>query len=241
MKYKKIKEAIFLSRPNRFIAYAIVDGERTVVHVKNTGRCKELLREGAVVYLEDYEGDIRKRKTRYSLVAVEKKENTGKSGIRLVNMDSLAPNKVVGEALLNGSIFLPGFEGGLTLIKPESTFGDSRFDFYIEGNQGSKAYIEVKGATLEDMDVARFPDAPTERGVKHINELCNTIEQGFLAYIIFVIQMKDILYFEPNDEMHLAFGQALRIAKEKGVSILAYDCKVTKSSMKINKPVPIRL
>lgn len=241
MKYKKIKEATFLSRPNRFIAHVMVDGKEEVVHVKNTGRCKELLYQGATVYLEDYVDDMRGRKTRFSLVAVEKIEEGLKPCIRMVNMDSLAPNKVVAEALNSGTIVLPGMEEGLTRIKPESTFGDSRFDFYVEGYQDCKAFIEVKGVTLEDRGVVRFPDAPTERGIKHINELCKAKEQGYLAYIIFVVQMKDVLYFEPNDETHLKFGEALRVANVKGVQILAYDCHVTESSMEISKPVTVKV
>ena len=241
MKYKKIKEATFIARPNRFIARVFVDEKEETVHVKNTGRCRELLKPGARVYLEDYEGDLRSRKTRFSLVAVEKPCNDVKGGVRLVNMDSQAPNKVVGEGLATGAIALPGFEAGLSLIKSESTFGGSRFDFYVEGKEGEKAYIEVKGVTLEEDGVVRFPDAPTERGVKHIKELCKAMEEGFFAYVIFVVQMKDVSFFEPNDVTHAAFGEALREAASNGTQVLAYDCKVTPDSMEIGVPVEVQV
>lgn len=241
MNYKKTKEAIFISRPNRFIANVMVDGERQTVHVKNTGRCKELLYEGVRVYLEDHGVFQKTRKTRYSLIAAKKKDSKIESGTRLVNLDSHAPNRVVGECLADGRIVLPGFDKKVIQIRPEMTFGASRFDFYVEGNEGRKAYIEVKGVTLEECGIARFPDAPTERGVKHINELCYAMEQGFAAYLIFVIQMKGISFFEPNDKTHPAFGEALREANRKGVIILAYDCNVTGDSMTIGSPVEVKL
>lgn len=234
MKYSKIKEGIFLSRPNRFIAKVLIEGREETAHVKNTGRCRELLQSGATIYLEDHEGDMRSRKTRFSLVAVEK-------GVRLVNMDSQAPNKVVAEGLASGTIVLPEFEEGLTYIKSESSFADSRFDFYVEGRNGRRGYIEVKGVTLEDQDTVRFPDAPTERGVKHIKELCKARKEGFLSYVIFVVQMKDVSFFEPNDETHYAFGEALREAASKGVYVLAYDCLVGKDSMEIKDRIEVRL
>lgn len=253
MQYKDIREAIFLSRPNRFIAIADIDGETHTIHVKTTGRCRELLYEGAKIFLEDHGDDRKTRKTRYSLVAAAKKEaceGTGnrkgnfesRAAGRLVNIDSQAPNKAVGEALADGSILLPGFEKQLVRIRPEMTFGGaSRFDFYVEDCKGKKAYIEVKGVTLEENGVARFPDAPTERGVKHIKELCKAKEQGFGAFIIFVIQMKGVSLLEPNDVTHPAFGEALREANEKGVVILAYDCKVTPDSMAISEPIVVKL
>jgi sugar fermentation stimulation protein A len=241
MKYRKIENGIFLARPNRFVAHVLIHGEEHIVHVKNTGRCREILQPGVRVHLEDYEGDIRNRKTRYSLVAAEKPDEEAEAGHRLINIDSQAPNKAVGEALASGIIQLPGFEDGLFLIKPEQCFGSSRFDFYIEGHKGQKAFIEVKGVTLEDRGIVRFPDAPTIRGVKHIHELVKAVEQGYKAFVIFVIQMQDVRYFEPNDETHAAFGQALRVAARKGVLSLAYDCRVTKSTMKICKAVPVFL
>lgn len=241
MKYKKIKEAIFLSRPNRFIARVSVDGEEQIVHVKNTGRCKELLLEGVKIFLEDHGDGQRTRKTRYSLIALEKACPARKTGLRLINIDSYAPNRVVGEALANGSLNLPGLTFPFVQIKPEAAFGASRFDFYVEDREGTKAYIEVKGVTLEEGDVVRFPDAPTERGVKHIKELGRALDLGFLAYIVFVIQMKDVDHFEPNDETHPAFGTALREAGERGVVILARDCDVTADSMILGEPVFVKL
>lgn len=236
MQYKVIKEGIFLSRPNRFVAGAIIDGELQTVHVKTTGRCRELLREGARIFVEDSGEDRKARKTRYSLVAVEKKEN------QLVNIDSQAPNKVVAEILSGSSSFLPGMVGPLVTVKPEKTFdGGSRFDFYAEDREGRRAYIEVKGVTLEENGIGRFPDAPTERGVRHIKELCRALERGFAAYLIFVIQMKGVSYLEPNDETHPAFGDALRTAKDMGVVLLAYDCNVGPDGLTIDAPVPIRL
>ncbi|HML37847.1 MAG TPA: DNA/RNA nuclease SfsA [Bacillota bacterium] len=240
MKYKEIKEGIFLARPNRFIARVVVDGEEQTVHVKNTGRCKELLLKGVKVFLEDHGDGQKTRKTRYSLVALEK-ARAGNTGFRLINIDSYAPNRAVGEALACGGLNLPGLDFPLARIKPEATFGASRFDFYVEDREGTKAYIEVKGVTLEEDGVVRFPDAPTERGVKHIKELGRALDLGFLAYIVFVIQMKDVDHFEPNDETHPAFGAALREAVERGVVILARDCDVTADSMVLGKPVPVKL
>lgn len=253
MQYEMIKEACFVSRPNRFIANAEIDGEQQTIHVKTTGRCRELLIEGARIFLEDHGEDRKKRKTRYSLVAVEKRETDRETAdrqgnivprvaTRLVNIDSQAPNKAVAEALIDGSIRLPGLDEQLVRIKPEMTFGGiSRFDFYVEDQTGNKAYIEVKGVTLEENGVARFPDAPTERGVKHIRELCKAHEQGFGAFVIFVVQMKGIFLLEPNDVTHPAFGEALRDATAKGVEILAYDCIVEPDSMTISEPVAVKL
>jgi len=241
MRYNRVIEAVFLERPNRFVAIVMIDGEPVRVHVKNTGRCRELLQKGAKVFLECREDGRTARKTDYSLVTVEKKEDTAGFGSRLVNIDSQAPNKVVGEALSAGRIALPGIGSPLFRIRPEMTFGTSRFDFFVEDETGGKAFIEVKGVTLEDGGIVRFPDAPTERGVKHIRELCLALERGFAAYIIFVIQMERVLRFEPNDETHAAFGAALREAQKRGVAILAYDCIVEKDGMTLGKPVPVIL
>lgn len=241
MKYNKIREAVFLARPNRFIANVRVGGEPQTVHVKNTGRCRELLYEGAIVYLEDHEENRKTRKTAYSLVAVDKRGKTAESGSRIVNIDSYAPNRVVGEALADGSIALPGLRVPFNRIKPEVTYGASRFDFYVEDAEGKEAFVEVKGVTLEEEGTARFPDAPTERGIKHVKELCGALEEGFAAFIIFVIQMKGVSAFEPNDTTHPAFGEALREAYEKGVIVLAYDCSVTPETMKIDEPVSVKL
>jgi sugar fermentation stimulation protein A len=241
MKYNKIKEGIFLARPNRFIANVIVGGEMQTVHVKNTGRCRELLREGATVYLEDHEDNRKARKTGYSLIAVQKRCDPEEAGYRLVNIDSYAPNRVVGEGLADGSITLPGLRIPYCRIKPEVTYGASRFDFYVEDAKGKKAFIEVKGCTLEEEGTARFPDAPTERGLRHVKELCGALDDGFAAYIIFVIQMKGVSVFEPNDATHRAFGEALREANKKGVAVLAYNCRVTPETMEIGEPVRVKL
>ena len=245
MKYDKIVEAKFIERENRFVARVeLPDGEVSRAHVKNTGRCRELLLPGADVYLEDHAGHMGNRKMRYSLVAV-RKEVDGDRKI-LINMDSQAPNQVVFEALSEERLQLPGTEGPLRLLQREKTCGDSRLDVYAEfdpvkaGNR-QKAFIEVKGVTLEEDGIARFPDAPTERGIKHIHELEHLAADGFLSYIIFVIQMKGVYRFEPNDSTHAAFGDALRSAADRGVRVLAYDCIVTSDSLRLDAPVPIKL
>lgn len=233
MKYTNIKTGKFIDRPNRFIATVEVDGSVEKAHVKNTGRCRELLVPGAQIYLEDFEGRMGKRKMRYSLIKVKK-------GDQLVNMDSQAPNIVVREALLSGQLQLPDM-GPLTLVKGEYKFGDSRLDFYVEDSNGQKGLIEVKGITLEVDGIAKFPDAPTERGVKHIEELIGAGREGYNVYIVFVIQMKGISAMMPNDETHKAFGDTLRSAAEQGVHVLAYDCIVTEDGLQIDSPVPVVL
>lgn len=249
MKYERVREAKFIERINRFVAAVeLPDGEVTRVHVKNTGRCKELLLPGSRVYLEDFEGRMGTRRMQYSLVAVEKAVNqeSGKeAGLEtiLINMDSQAPNKVVQEALGEGRITLPGRTDepwpALTHIRPERKYGDSRFDFYVEAD-ARRGFIEVKGVTLEEDGHARFPDAPTERGVKHINELIEAHEEGYDAYILFVVQMKGVKDVAPNDVTHPQFGEALAKAAKAGVKILAYDCLVTPDSLAINHPIPFR-
>lgn len=226
MKYGNIYKGQFLSRPNRFIAYVDIDGQREKVHVKNTGRCRELLTDYAQVFLEKSENT--ERSTAFDLVAVKK-------GKRIINMDSQAPNKAVEEWLKNDGLF-----PGAKLIRPETSYGNSRFDFYVE-TQEDKIFIEVKGVTLEQEDVVLFPDAPSERAVKHVRELAETVKQGYKAYVIFVIQMEGVKYFIPNKETHPEFARALLEAREAGVSVLAYDCQVTEDSMSINMPVPVRL
>lgn len=233
MKYEKIISARFLSRPNRFVAQVFLNGKEVSVHVKNTGRCRELLIPNVVVYLEDFSYRQGKRKLLYDLIAVRK-------GDLLINMDSQMPNKVVKEAFENGRIKLPDMSE-LTVIHPERVYGDSRFDFYIEDRNGEKGFVEVKGVTLEDDGIAMFPDAPTERGIKHINELVRAIENGYHGYMLFVIQMSGMKLFTPNDVTHKAFGDALRCAAEKGVHILAYACAVTPDSLEITNTVPIAL
>jgi sugar fermentation stimulation protein A len=228
MKYPNIIHGIFLSRPNRFIAHVMVNGREEIAHVKNTGRCRELLIPGATVFLQRH--DNPSRKTRFSLIAVEK-------GSMLVNIDSQAPNKVLLEALTAG-LQLPGLEQQTDLIKPESVYGDSRFDFYVQAGH-QKAYIEVKGVTLEHDGIASFPDAPTERGVKHIRELIKATENGYMAYVVFILQMKGMRWVRPNDETHAAFGDALRDAKKAGVHIIAYDCYIAPDEMRFDEPVPV--
>ena len=223
MKYDKVVKAKFITRPNRFVAYAELKGRIEKCHVKNTGRCRELLVEGCTVWLS--RANNPERKTRYDLIAVQK-------GDRLINMDSYAPNLAAGEFL---TMLFPGGS-----IRSEYTYGNSRFDFYIEYNS-KKILLEVKGVTLEDDGVVRFPDAPTERGVKHLNELVKCLEDGYEAYLLFVIQMDKVKYFTPNDGTHPEFGQALREAEKRGVRLLAYDCAVTPDSMVIGKPVEIAL
>ena len=231
MKYNNIVEAKFLERPNRFISYCEIDNNIEKVHVKNTGKCKELLIPNCTVFLE--ESDNPNRKTKYSLIAVQK-------GDRLINMDSQVPNKVVYEALLNDKIILPGLDEKITKIKPETTYENSRFDIYLE-TENKKAFIEVKGVTLEENDIVMFPDAKTERGVKHINELVKASKEGYLSYVVFVIQMSDVKYFTPNDKMHKELGDALRFAKDNGVNILAYDCFVSNDNIEIKDEVKVIL
>ena len=231
MKYINIHKAIFVSRPNRFIAECLIEGEKVIAHVKNTGRCRELLIPGVTVYLDEPKGI--NRKTKYDLVAVEKTLPSGE--IILINMDSSAPNDAASEFLLAGNLF-----PSATSIRREITKGNSRFDFCIEEDEKT-TYLEVKGVTLEKDRIAYFPDAPTERGVKHIDELVKLKKSGFGAAILFVIQMKGIDEFRPNDLMHKAFGDALRRANSEGVRVLAYDSVVTPDSIKIDRPIKIVL
>ena len=226
MKYLNIEQARFLERPNRFIAYVETAQGREICHVKNTGRCKELLVPGAVLYVQ--RNDNLNRKTKLDLIGVEKNEY-------LINMDSQAPNAAVKEWLLKGNLFSHGAK-----IYSEKKYGDSRFDFYIEDGE-RKAFMEVKGVTLEDHGICRFPDAPTERGVKHIRELMKCMEEGYEAYILFVIQMSPVKYLEPNDVTHKEFGDVLREAAKAGVHVMARDCKITIDSMEVMNEVEVRL
>ena len=230
MKYITIVKAKFIERPNRFIAIVELDGRKETVHVKNTGRCKELLPAGATVYLS--KSDNPSRKTVFDLVAVEKETD---QGALLINMDSQIPNDVAEEWLKKGKLFTKK-----AIIKREVKCGNSRFDFYIEDGD-RKAFLEVKGCTLEDHGHAKFPDAPTERGVKHIEELIGCVKDGYEAYILFVIQMKGVKDFGPNDDTHKAFGDTLRKAAAAGVRILAYDCIVSPDSLDIDKKVKVKL
>jgi len=228
MRYENIKKAKFLARPNRFIAHAELDGQEVICHVKNTGRCRELLIPGeTTVYIQDH-GEDTKRKTRYSLIGVEK-------GNLMINMDSQAPNKVVKEWIQAGE-FLPG----ITFMKPEKKYGNSRFDFYLEQGE-KKIFLEVKGVTLEEDGVAMFPDAPTERGVKHIEELIACKEDGYDAYIVFVVQMAGMKVFRPNEKTQPEFGEALRKARSHGVDIIVKNCIVTPDELKITDSLPFEL
>ena len=226
MYYSDIQPAIFLRRPNRFIAHIEVNDIEEVCHVKNTGRCKELLTDRVTIYVQHHDDD--KRKTKYSLIAVEK-------GNLLINMDSQAPNKVVGEWIKEQEPF-----GEVKLLKPECKYGNSRFDFYLE-TATDKMFIEVKGVTLEEEGIVRFPDAPTERGIKHLEELVACTKAGYKAAVIFVVQMKGMRHFEPNYKTHPAFGEALKRAKAEGVEVLAYECCVTSNTLAITKAIPVQL
>jgi len=228
MRYEKIVKGIFLSRPNRFVAFCEIDGQTYRCHVKNTGRCRELLIPGAVVWLQDRRGSG--GSTDFSLIAVQK-------GDKLINMDSQAPNAVVGEALRSGTLVLPGFADP-DVVKGEHTFGASRLDFYVKKGE-REALVEVKGVTLETHGVAKFPDAPTERGIKHINELAKA--DGYDRFVLFVIQMKGLRYFTPNAQTHPAFAEALKAAKKAGVQVLAFDCDVTPDTLTLGSAVPIKL
>ncbi len=225
MQYNNMVPGIFLRRPNRFIAHIQIGGKEEICHVKNTGRCKELLPAGAQVFC--HRSDNPARKTQYDLITVKK-------GDRLINMDSQAPNTAAGEWLAGGGL------GNISGLKAESVHGDSRYDFsFIK--EGKKCLLEVKGVTLENDGVCAFPDAPTQRGAKHITGLKNAVKEGFGAYVLFVIQMENVKYLHPNDDTDPAFGQALREAAAAGVQILAMDCRVTEDSMTIQNPVDIQL
>lgn len=226
MKYERIEQGRFLERPNRFIAYVEILGKKEVVHVKNTGRCAELLTPNATVYVQRAEQS--NRKTQWDLIAVQKEQ-------RMINMDSQIPNKVVEEWICKGNLF-----PNATLIRPETVYGNSRFDLYVEVD-GRKIFIEIKGVTLEEDGVVRFPDAPTERGIKHVEELAKAVKEGYEAYVFFVVQMKDVKYFTPNRKTHAAFADAIKKASEQGVKILAYECQVEKDSIELAKEIPVLL
>lgn len=217
----EIIEATFIKRPNRFIAHVLIDGEEEIVHVRNTGRCKEILIEGTTVYLE--KANNPNRKTKYSLVSAYK-------GDILINIDSQIPNAVVFEALKEGKI---REIKEVTKAKREVTYGNSRFDIYYEA-EGERGFIEVKGVTLEKDKIAMFPDAPTKRGTKHVKEMIKAVSEGYKGYIFLLIQMKGTKYFTPNTKMDKNFSDALKEASEKGVKILVYDCIVTPESLNIN-------
>ncbi len=226
MKYNNIKAAKFIDRPNRFIANIEIDGRSEVCHVKNTGRCRELLTDNASIFVQESDNPL--RKTKYDLISVYK-------GHRLINMDSQAPNKVFHEWLKKGYLF-----ENIKLIKPEYKYDKSRIDFYVEA-EDRKILMEVKGVTLEENNVVMFPDAPTERGLKHINELARCLDEGYEAYVVFIVQMSSVSYFTPNNITHKEFGDALKRAEQKGVKILALDCVVTKDMIEAENYVDIKL
>lgn len=225
MTYTNMVPGIFLKRPNRFIAHVLIDGAEETVHVKNTGRCRELLPPGANVWC--HRSDNPARKTKYDLVTVRK-------GSRLINMDSQAPNTAAKEWLLSGGL------GQITELRAETVHGDSRFDFSFR-KDGKLCFLEVKGVTLENGGVCAFPDAPTERGAKHLRGLRQAVEEGFGGYVLFVIQMPDVKHLHPNDGTDPNFGAALREAAASGVQVLAVDCTVTEDTMAIRQPVPVVL
>ena len=225
MRYENMVPGVFLARPNRFIAHVEIEGQEQIVHVKNTGRCRELLPAGAKVWCQHW--DNPSRKTKYDLILVQK-------GERLICMDSQAPNAAAKEWLLNGGL------GQIEDLKGEYTHGDSRFDFSFM-KEGRRCFLEVKGVTLEHDGVCAFPDAPTQRGVKHLQGLTRLAQEGYGAYVLFVIQMADVKYLHPNDATDPAFGNALREAKRQGVEVLAVECAVTPESMMITKPVEVKL
>ena len=226
MIYENILPAVFVDRPNRFIAHVELNGRLEVCHVKNTGRCRELLIPGCRVYVQHQPSPT--RKTAYDLIAVEK-------GERLLNMDANAPNRVFNEYVRAGR-----FLREWSVIRPETTHGDSRFDFYLE-SPGHRLFAEVKGVTLEDDGVMRFPDAPTERGVKHLEGLARCVQEGYEAWAVFVIQTEDVRWMEPNRRTHPAFADAMRQAAQAGVHLLALDCHTEPDRLEICRPVEIRL
>ena len=226
IRYEKMKQGVFLARPNRFVAHVRIGGREEICHVKNTGRCRELLLPGAEVWCQHH--DDPGRKTAWSLITVRK-------GERLVNLDSQVPNKLALDYVKQGGLgFAP------QMVKPEQTYGNSRFDLYYEAGE-RRGFVEVKGVTLEDGGVARFPDAPTQRGRKHLLELQAAVEAGFDAWVLFVIQMADIRRFEPNWPRDPDFAEALCRAAEHGVQVRAVECFVTEDSLAITKEVPVAL
>ena len=225
MQYRNMIPGEFRSRPNRFIAKVMINGHEETVHVKNTGRCRELLTPGAAVWCQ--KSDNPNRKTQFDLITVRK-------GERLINMDSQAPNIAAGEWLRAGGL------GEIENVKAETFHGDSRFDFSFTLD-GKRCFLEVKGVTLERDGVCAFPDAPTDRGVKHLKGLTQAAKEGFGAYVLFVIQMPDVKYLHPNDVTDPAFGTALREAAQNGVTVLAMDCSVTEDTMSLRLPVLVKL
>ena len=225
MRYANMVPGIFRNRPNRFIAHVEIDGKEQVVHVKNTGRCRELLVPGAMVWCQ--RSDNPARKTQYDLITVRK-------GQRLINMDSQAPNTAAREWLESGGL------GEIDNLRQETVYRDSRFDFSFT-REGRTCFLEVKGVTLEENGVCAFPDAPTQRGAKHLRGLAEAARQGYGAYVLFVIQMADVKYLHPNDRTDPDFGEALREAAAQGVKVLAVTCQISENEMMISGSVPVHL
>ena len=225
MRYENMVPGVFLARPNRFVAHVEINGKMEICHVKNTGRCRELLPVGAQVWCQQF--DNPNRKTKYDLITVKK-------GDRLINMDSQAPNAAAKEWLLAGGL------GEISELKGEYTHGNSRFDFSFMKDD-RRCFLEVKGVTLETDGVCAFPDAPTQRGAKHLRGLTRLAQEGYGAYVLFVIQMTDVKYLHPNDTTDPAFGKALREAADAGVQVLAVDCAVTENRMQIRDFVKVNL
>ena len=225
MTYENMTPGVFLARPNRFVAHVEIDGQMEICHVKNTGRCRELLVPGCTVWCQRSTNP--NRKTKFDLIAVQK-------GQRLINMDSQAPNAAAKEWLSSGGL------GQIEDLRAETVQGDSRFDFSFT-RDGKQYFLEVKGCTLEHDGVCAFPDAPTERGAKHLRGLTELAKSGFGACVLFVIQMTDVKYIHPNDLTDPAFGRALREAAAAGVQVLAVDCEITPDSMTIRDFVPVEL
>ena len=225
MIYSNMIPGIVLSRPNRFIAHVEINGREEIVHVKNTGRCRELLPVGAEVWCQ--KSGNPSRKTKFDLITVRK-------GRRLINMDSQAPNAAAREWLLSGGL------GEISDLKAETFHGDSRFDFSFT-RDGKRCFLEVKGVTLENDGICAFPDAPTERGAKHLRGLAEAVQEGFGGFVLFVIQMADVKYLHPNDATDPHFGKALREAKAAGVEVMAVDCQITADTMEIHSAVPVVL
>ncbi len=226
MKYQNIVKGKFINRPNRFIANVEINGIEQICHVKNTGRCKELLIPNATVYLE--KSNNSNRKTMYDLVTVKK-------GNLMINMDSQAPNKIFKEWAENS-----GYFENLLTLKSEVRIGNSRLDFYLETAE-YKAYAEIKGVTLEEMGIVKFPDAPTQRGIKHLQELSETVQSGYKAFAVFIVQMEQAEYFTPNNATHPEFGTALKEARQNGVEIIAITCRVTPDSVTPLNQIPVLL
>lgn len=231
VQYGQVVSGKFIERPNRFVAICEVDGQAEVVHVKNTGRCKELLLPGVEVFLE--EANSATRKTKYDLIAVMKQE-------QMINIDSQVPNKIFAEAMAR-KLALPTLKGQIQLLKKEVTYQQSRFDFYFETDQAEKGFVEIKGMTLEEGGIVSFPDAPTLRGLKHVNELGQAMAEGYLGFVVFIVQMNQATYATINGEMQPALQQAFQEMMAEGLQVLAYTCVVSKESISLGEAIPFEI